>query len=123
MLSATVRSGISDSSWKMQTMPARAASDGFGEGDGPAGEAHLAGVGPQHARDDLDQRRLAGAVLAEHGVDGAAAAGEVDAFEGADALEVLRDAGQLDVGLVARQWSASCGGPAGGRGRPPGRLS
>ena len=34
MLSATVRSGISDSSWKMQTMPARVASAGSGEGDG-----------------------------------------------------------------------------------------
>ena len=34
MLSATVRSGISDSSWKMQTMPARVASDGFAKATG-----------------------------------------------------------------------------------------
>ena len=34
MLSATDRSGISDSSWKMQTMPARLASIGEGKTTG-----------------------------------------------------------------------------------------
>ena len=39
MLSATVRSGISDSSWKMQTMPARLAAAGSAKVDGAAVEA------------------------------------------------------------------------------------
>ena len=50
MLSATVRSGISDSSWKMQTMPARGGLGRVREGDRPAGEAHLAGVGRERRR-------------------------------------------------------------------------
>jgi hypothetical protein len=37
--------------------------------DALAVPAHLAGVGPDGAVDDLHQRRLAGAVLAEDGVD------------------------------------------------------
>ena len=49
MLSATVRSGISDSSWKMQTMPARAASAGFAKATGRPSRRMLAGVG-LHAR-------------------------------------------------------------------------
>ena len=71
MLSATERSGISDSSWKMQTMPASLAAAGDGEADLAAVERHAAFVGRDHAGHDLDQRRFAGAVLAEDGVDAA----------------------------------------------------
>ena len=42
---------------------------------------HNAAVGPHRAGDDLDQSALAGAVLAQHGVDGAPPAGEIDAVE------------------------------------------
>ena len=69
MLSATERSGTSDSSWKMQTMPGARCGGGRGEGDLGAVEHDAAGVRPDHARQDLDQRRLAGAVLAENGMD------------------------------------------------------
>src|SRR5262249_46666889 len=48
-------------------------------------------VGADHARQDLDQRRLAGAVLAEHGVDPAARTGKPGAVERPDAAVVLRD--------------------------------
>ena len=41
---------------------------GLGEGDRLAQVAHLAAVRPVHAGDDLDQRRLAGAVLADQRV-------------------------------------------------------
>ena len=45
------------------------------EGDDPAIEPDRALVGPDRADDDLDQRALAGAVLAEDGVDPARVAG------------------------------------------------
>ena len=45
---------------------------GRGEVDGLAVEQELAGVALVEARDDLDERRLAGAVLADEGVDRAA---------------------------------------------------
>ena len=71
MLSATDRSGISDSSWKMQTMPAALAAAGEANVTARAVQQHAALVGRDHAGHDLDQRRLAGAVLAEHRVDAA----------------------------------------------------
>ena len=49
-----------------------------GERDVPALEEHGALGGLHDPGHDLDQRRLAGAVLAEHGVDAAALAGEID---------------------------------------------
>ena len=78
----------------MQTTPAALAADGRGEADIGSREAHAAGIGLDHAGDDLDQRRLAGAVLAEHRMDLAALAGEVDALERAHAAIALGDAGQ-----------------------------
>ena len=71
MLSATVRSGISDSSWKMQTMPASLAAAGEAKRHLAAVQQHAALVGRDDAGHDLDQRRFAGAVLAEDGVDAA----------------------------------------------------
>ena len=69
MLSATLRSGISDSSWKTQTMPASLAAAGEREADLAAVQHHAAFVGRHDAGHDLDQRRLAGAVFAENGMD------------------------------------------------------
>ena len=79
MLSATLRSGISDSSWKMQAMPADTASCGMREAALRALQHDAALVGLHHAGHHLDQRRLAGAVLAEHGVDAPRRAGEARA--------------------------------------------
>ena len=53
-------------------------------------------VGLVRAGQDLDQRGLAGAVLAEEAVHLAGADVEVDAVEGADAGELLDDAGHLE---------------------------
>ena len=53
-------------------------------------------VGPVRAVEGLHQRRLAGAVLADDGVDRAGADREVDAVVGDDAGEALDDVAQLD---------------------------
>ena len=60
-------------------------------------------VGRQHAGDDLAQRRLAGAVLADERVDRPARDAQRHRVERADGSEVLGDVRELDVGswLVA----------------------
>ncbi len=85
MLSATDRSGITDSSWNTATMPTAFAACGLVKRDRLAVEGHRALVGRHHAGDDLDQGRLAGAVLAEHGVDRGGAGREVDIGQRRDA--------------------------------------
>src|SRR6185437_13609858 len=54
-------------------------------------EQHLALVGYVHAGEDLDQRRLAGAVVSEHAGDLAGVHSQADVLERVDAPEVLRD--------------------------------
>jgi hypothetical protein len=51
------------------------------------------------AADDLAQRRLASAVLADQAVDRAALDAEVDVFESLYAPEALADVAYFDVGL------------------------
>ena len=63
-----------------------------GNADRLALPADLAGIGMQHAIDDLDQRALAGAVLAEQRMDLAGQDLEIDAVVGEAAREVLDDA-------------------------------
>ena len=63
-------------------------------------EQDLALVGPVEPVEDVHQRRLAGAVLAEEGVHLAAAQVEVDVVVREDAREALRDAAQLEDGRV-----------------------
>ena len=58
--------------------------------------AQFARVGANHAVDDLHQRRLAGAVLAEHGVNLAGQHRERYAVVGGDARIALRDVDQLE---------------------------
>ena len=80
---------------------ADAAGDGVGrgrEGDLLAVDRDGALVRLLHAVEDLHQGRLAGAVLADEGVDGALAHGEVDVVVGHDAGESLGDAGEFDGG-------------------------
>ena len=66
-----------------------------------AEHARLAAVRAQQRREHPDRRGLAGAVRAEHAVDGAAAHGQVDAVDGPDRAEDLDEAGGLDgeIGL------------------------
>ena len=65
MFSATVSSGNSSSSWNTVAMPAACASCGPLKLDLAAVDPDRARVRPVDAGDDLDQRRLAGAVLAQ----------------------------------------------------------
>jgi hypothetical protein len=99
----------------------RVGGGGRGETDIFPGKAHAAGIGLDHAGDDLDQRRLAGTVLAQHGVNLAAFAGEVDAFEGAHASIPLGNAGQREKGVLRRDSIRHGGAQAATAWRMPGR--
>ena len=101
MFCSTLRSGISDSSWKTAAMPAALAASGLGRAVGRAVEEDLAGVVADGAGEDLDQRGFAGAVLAEEGVDLAGAGGEAGVAEGDDAAEALGEPGDFDQ-ILAR---------------------
>ena len=70
--------------------------------DRPAGERDLASVGVVDARQDLDQRRLAGAVLPEQRVNLAAANVEVDMIERERRGEALDEAGHDEQRLDRR---------------------
>ncbi len=63
-----------------------------------AHDPDLALIGGRRAAGDAKQRALAGAVLAEHGVDLARPAFEADAIERLDAGIALRNAGELERG-------------------------
>ena len=78
MFSMTLRAGTGWSSCWIIEMPARIASDGRREADRLARQLDLAGVGLHEAGQHVHERRLAGAVLAAQGVDGAGAHGQVD---------------------------------------------
>ena len=111
-----------------------AALDRVARGDGgelALADADAAAVGGVHAGDDLDERRLAGAVLAEERVHLAGEDVEVDVLEDADAGEGLRDAGERDEGghLAPRPAAGGrsrmlqrCSSPVAGRVRAFGRL-
>ncbi len=64
-------------------------------------EENLAGVGPVEPVEDVHQRRLAGAVLAEERVHFALAELEVDVVVGDDAGELLRDPAHLEHGVLS----------------------
>ena len=68
--------------------------------DDAAAQADLAGVGAMDAGEDLDQRRLAGAVLAEQRMHLAGADVEVDSVERQRAGEALGQAGDLEQARV-----------------------
>ncbi len=67
------------------------------ERDDFAVDEDLALVGPQEPVEDVHQRRLAGSVLAEQGVDLARLNGEVDAVVGDEAAKTFRDPTQLEL--------------------------
>ena len=91
MFSATVRASNSEKCWNTMPMPSRRAKFGLGMRIGLALPADLAGIGMQHAIDDLDQRALARTVLAEQGMDLAGQDLEIDAVVGEAAREALDD--------------------------------
>ena len=96
--SRTVRLSASMKCWCTMPMPRAMASAGRREGDLLAVDRDGALVRLLHAVEDLHQGRLAGAVLADEGVDGALADGEVDVVVGDDAGEALGDPGEFDGG-------------------------
>ena len=69
MFSATVKDGASLKCWCTMPMPARIASAGPPNSTGCAAEQDVAAVARQQAVEDVHQRRLAGAVLADQGMD------------------------------------------------------
>ena len=83
----TVCDGTSVKCWWTMPRPAAIASRGDRNATGRAVDADLALVRPVQAGEDVHQRALAGAVLAEQGVDLAGAQLEVDVVVGDDARE------------------------------------
>jgi hypothetical protein len=73
-----------------------------GEMAGLAGDENIAAVGTMHTAEDADERRLAGAVLADNGVDLAERHVEVDAVERGGRAELLADASDARRGMTHR---------------------
>ena len=86
----------------MVEMPRSIAACGRRQRDRLALPQDLALVGLVAGREHLDQRRLAGAVLAEQAVHLAGADVELDAAQGEDAGEALDDAAHLQQRLGRR---------------------
>ena len=97
MLSATVSVSNSEKCWNTMPMPRRRARAGLAMVTAIAFPRDDAGVRLHHAVDDLHQRGLAGAVLAEHRVDLAGQHRQVDVLVGDDRRVDLGDAGQLEA--------------------------
>ena len=97
MFSSTVSASKSEKCWKTMPMPIARAAFGFGDVHRHAVEDDLAGVGVEHAVDHLDQRRLAGAVLAEQRVDLAGPHPEAHVVVRQHPGERLGDAAQLQA--------------------------
>ena len=96
-------------------MPRAIASDGPAMWTGFAVEQDLALVGRGQPVEDVHERGLAGAVLAEQGVDLARADVEVDVVVGDHARVALGDAAHLErrrgdllAGLLGIGWRRSC---------------
>lgn len=81
------------------------------EGDGRAGELQLSGVRGVEAGQDLDERGLAGSVLAEQAVDLTAEDRQIGLAECLDAAEMLADATERQRGRLSsrpRVGTGSC---------------
>ena len=91
MFSATDNAGTSRSSCGMVTMPAAIASCGEAKWHGLPSTSDRAAVGTIHAAQDADERRFAGAVLADDGMDFAERDVEVDIVERDRRAEPLAD--------------------------------
>ena len=98
MFSATVRVSNSEKCWNTIAMPSCARRGRAGDLDLAAIPEHLAGIGLDRAVDDLHQRRLAGAVFTQHGMDLAGLNRQVDAVVGYDGRILLGDAAKRQSG-------------------------
>ena len=96
-----MRLGRRLSSWKIMAMPRAALVVHRAVGDVDAVEKHAAAVGAMDAHQDLHQRRLAGAVLAEQRVDLARQQVEIDPAEHLRLAEALDDPAHRDERLAA----------------------
>ena len=127
MFSATVRLPNRLSSWNTMPMPRATASPEEAKRDRLAVEQDAPERRLLDAGDDLHQRRLAGAVLADQHVDRAAAHLEIGALDRDRAGIDLRDVLQLQDDIVARLLMAPArsrlrpASPAAGRCRLPAR--
>ena len=101
MFSATVSSSKSEKCWNTMPMPRRRASTGEAMRTGRPSQSDFAGARLDDAVEDLDEGRLAGAVLAEQRVDLAAPDREVDAVIGEEPAVALGDAAERDEGSAA----------------------
>ena len=116
MFSATVITGISMKCWCTIPTPASIAALGVPRPHGLAADLDLALVRVVEPVEDVHQRRLAGAVLAEQGVDLALAEVEVDVVVRDDPGKALRDVAHLEHGSrrishrggILRPSSAAC---------------
>ena len=102
MFSATVMTGMSMKCWCTIPIPSAIASRGEAISTRPAVHEDLALVRGGEPVEDVHERRLAGAVLAEQGVHLAAPEVELDVVGGDDPGVPLRDAAQLQHGLPRR---------------------
>src|SRR5215216_4069272 len=90
------------------------------DGDLAALEPDLAAIGGEGARQDLDQRALAGPVVADQGRHLPRVDGEVDAPQRPDAAEALRDAARLQQRFAHRRLlSGAAGADPGSSSIPP----
>ena len=87
-------------SWWTVTIRCASASSAPVKRNGLAVEENLPGVGLMHPGDDLGERRLAGAVLADEAADAAGRDGEVDAAQRADRREALHEPRHSSSGAV-----------------------
>ena len=94
--SATVKTGTSMKCWCTMPMPAAMASRGLRIVHRLAVDEDLALVRLEQPVEDVHQGRLAGAVLAEQGVDLARLDGQVDVVVGDQVTEALGDAAQFE---------------------------
>ena len=97
--SSTEKFSTSMKCWCTMPMPSAIASLGVLIDGRLAADADLAAVGLVEAVEDRHQRRLAGAVLADDAVDGAARDLQIDVAIGAHSAKTLVDADQLDCGF------------------------
>ena len=102
MFSATVIVSTSMKCWCTMPMPSAMASCGALDAARLAVDQNLAAVGGVEAVGDAHRRRLAGAVLADDGVNGAGLDRDVDVVVGEDAAEALGDVSKLRALLEHR---------------------
>ena len=96
MLATTSRFSHSARSWKTVAMPSPSAALGSLSVDGLAAKGDGARAGLMDAGQDLDQRRLARAVVADQRHDLAGMDVEIDVGQGRDGAEMLGDAAQAE---------------------------